>query len=385
MNRSLALSSLLLALGACGAKTNPSICDQTSLTANPVCTQTCDQTPGAPATCPAGYHCSPDGACDAACDAAHACGDGYSCTSDGYCMQNPGGSNDPGPDANCPAVNFTPMPVTPSIQLVLDQSGSMAGTDVSPTRYQAMRNALVDVTTGVVTQLEAKAYFGSELYTCNGNNDAFTIIPRALNNAGMIRTSLDGHMPAGSTPTAHAIDKARTDFAASPPPAGSPPIIVLATDGEPNSCNQNLSQAQYNQQSVDAAKAAYAAGIPVYVLAINQQSQHFQDVANAGQGWMAGQPNVTYYPVTNAQQLAAAFNTIISGVVSCDLTLTSSIDATLAMQGVVTVDGMTLTYGTDWMLVGGNTIHLVGAACASLKSTANPSVSASFPCGSVIF
>jgi hypothetical protein len=41
-------------------------------------------------------------------------------------------------------------------------------------------------------------------------------------------------------------------------------------------------------------------------------------------------------------------------------------------------------YGQDWTLVNGNTIELVGAACDTLKSSSNPSVDASFPCGSVI-
>jgi hypothetical protein len=254
------------------------------------------------------------------------------------------------------------------------------------TRYQAMRNALVDPTTGVVSQLETKAYFGSELYTCNGNNPQFTVVPRALNNATAIRTSIDSVGPSSSTPTAQAIDAMRLAFAATPPPAGSPPIIVLATDGEPNSCNQNLTQAQYNQQSVDAAKAAYAAGLPVYVLAISTGgSTHFQDVANAGQGWVAPQPNVTYYPVASPAALAAAFQTIINGVISCDLTLTSSIDANSAMSGTVILNGQTLMYGTDWTLVGGNVVRLTGSACNTLKAATNPAVTASFPCGSVIF
>jgi hypothetical protein len=41
-------------------------------------------------------------------------------------------------------------------------------------------------------------------------------------------------------------------------------------------------------------------------------------------------------------------------------------------------------YGTDWTLVGGNTIRLQGAACDALKNSANPVVTASFPCGTVI-
>jgi hypothetical protein len=46
---------------------------------------------------------------------------------------------------------------------------------------------------------------------------------------------------------------------------------------------------------------------------------------------------------------------------------------------------MTLTYGTDWILVNGNVIRILGGACTALKATPNPTVSASFPCGSVIF
>lgn len=162
-------------------------------------------------------------------------------------------------------------------------------------------------------------------------------------------------------------------------------MIVLATDGEPNSCNGNISQAQANANSVAAAGAAYAAGIPVYVLAMNQNSQHFQDVANAGQGWMAGQPNVTYYPTTNAADLQAAFQTIINGIISCDLSLSATIDDGQAMNGTVVVNGMTLMYGSDWILVGGNTIRVQGAACTMLKNSTNPMVSAQFPCGSIIF
>jgi hypothetical protein len=273
------------------------------------------------------------------------------------------------------------MPTTPSIGLVLDRSGSMSGQDINPTRFDAMRSALVDPATGVVKQLETKAYFGSELYTCNGTQVDLRTVPRALNNYAAIAAQLNDPMngPGGGTPTPEAINAMVAAFAAAPPPAGSPPVIVLATDGEPNGCN---GQGQTRAQSVAAAAASFAAGIPVYVLAIAQNSQHFQDVANAGAGVASG---ATYYPVTNAAQLAAAFQTIINGVISCDLKLTSSIDQTAAMNGTVTVNGMTLVYGVDWVLVGGNIIRLQGAACTALKASANPAVSATFPCGSVIF
>ncbi len=80
-------SALLLTLVvACGAKSNPSICDQVGVTSNPICNQTCNASPGAPTTCPAGYHCDPGGKCDAQCDATHACSDGFNCNlADGTC------------------------------------------------------------------------------------------------------------------------------------------------------------------------------------------------------------------------------------------------------------------------------------------------------------
>lgn len=378
------LTAALALGGGCGPKEFGSLCDDPS-TAPAECASACDPLPGAANTCASGWHCSPDGFCDAQCtQGGSECGDGYTCSSDGNCVDNSGpGSN--GPDANCPAVNFTPMPATPSILLVLDRSGSMdMNLGGGMTRYQAMRTALTSGT-GVVTGLQTKAYFGAGLYGCGAATTLINPVPRALNNATVIDTYLAGNAPAGNTPTAEALTEARQTFAAAPPPAGSPPVIVLATDGEPNSCNGNLTQAQANANSVAAAGAAFAAGIPVYVLAMNQNSQHFQDVANAGQGWVAGQPNITYYPTTNAADLAAAFQTIINGVISCDLSLTSTIDDAQASSGTVVVNGVTLMYGVDWILVNGNTIRVQGAACAQLKTTQNPMVSATFPCGSVIF
>ncbi len=378
MNRLSFAFACSLSLFACGPKEFGSVCGE--VPAPEACMTACDPTPGTANSCPAGFHCSADGKCDAQCTVGGGqCGDGYKCTDDGYCVDDSGpGSN--GPDASCPAITFTPMPTTPSIQLVLDRSGSMSTNLSGSTRYIAMRDALVKNMTGVVTQLEAKAYFGSELYTCANGAVDLQNVPRALNNANAIRTSLDGTGPGDNTPTPEAINAAVANFAANPPPAGSPPIIVLATDGLPNTCGNGSTDTR--SQSVAAAAASFAAGIPLYVLAINSADQHFQNLANAGAGVASG---ATYYPVTSAAALQMAFQTIINGVISCDLKLTSSIDDASAMNGVVTVNGQMLVYGVDWDLVGGNIIRLKGSACTMLKGSANPAVSATFPCGSVIF
>ncbi len=368
-----------LTLAACGAKTFPSLCAAAPDTEG--CGDVCD--PGAANSCMPGFHCDSRGTCDLQCtQGGTECGGGYSCTTDGRCVpedENPMN----GPDANCPAVNFTPMPTTPSIGLVLDQSGSMF--PPQSTRYAQMREALVGAT-GVVSQLESKAYFGSMLYTCGGDGTgplALTSVDRGLNNANAIRTSIDSKTGGGNTPTHAAIDAMVASFAQNAPPAGSPPVIVLATDGLPNTCSNTGGGGQ--TAVVQSARASYMAGIPVYVLSINLMSQHFQDVANAGQGHQSGQPNIPYYLANNAQELQAAFDTIIKGVISCDLSLTSSIDPAQAMNGTVVVNGQTLTYGTDWILVNGNVIRIQGAACTALKTATNPTVAATFPCGSVIF
>ena len=285
------------------------------------------------------------------------------------------------PDSSCPAVHFEPKPLTPSIGLVLDNSNSMNLADIAPTRFTAMRDALVGVS-GVVAALESKAYFGSSLYTCyNSLSLDLKNVPRALNNAAAIRASIDSGGPGGNTPTAAALTRMVAEFNTNPPPAGSPPIIVLATDGEPNDCSSGFDQNQYNAQAVAAAQASYAAGIPVYVLAIAQNSQHFQDMANAGQG---ATTNVPYYPVSNAASLQGAFQAIINGVISCDLVLDKRIDEGSAMAGKVVVNGVELVFGVDWVLVGGNTIRLLGAACDVYKAASQPMATAEFPCGSVL-
>ena len=78
--------------------------------------------------------------------------------------QGSGSGSDPGVtvDANCPNVNFMATQVIPSIQLVIDRSGSMDTNlpNTNTSRYEAMHDALVGAN-GVVGQLQAQVYFGA--------------------------------------------------------------------------------------------------------------------------------------------------------------------------------------------------------------------------------
>lgn len=294
-----------------------------------------------------------------------------------------GGTGATGPDAACPAVHFMATQVTPSIQLLIDRSGSMDTNlpNTNTSRYEAMHDALVGAN-GVVSSLQNSVYFGASLYSADAPCPKLYSQGRATGNEAAIKSLIESQSPNGNTPTAPSIDAVVADFAANPPPMGSPPVIVLATDGLPNSCNGN---GDTTAETVVAAQAAYAAGIRLFVLGIAGVNDNFlQQVANAGAGVQTNQPNAPYYTANSPAQLQQAFQQIIGGVVSCDLAITGNIDPDQAGSGTVTLNGMTLTYGQDWTLVGGNTIELLGAACDTLKTSANPMVDASFPCGSII-
>jgi hypothetical protein len=257
------------------------------------------------------------------------------------------------------------------------------GTDIGggQSRYSAMRDALVG-TSGVVADLQSKARFGASLYTSDTPCPLlYTTTTRDLNNYQQVKTLIESQSPSGNTPTPPAIDQTVALFTANPPPMGSPPIIVLATDGLPNACGGGDTQAE----SVVAAQNAYAAGIRTFILGISGVNDAFlQDMANAGQGVQQGQPDAEYYTASSPQELKDAFQQIIGGVVSCELSINGTVDVEQAKGGSVQLNGMQLTYGTDWEVVNSTTIRLVGQACETLQNSSNPEVKASFPCGAVI-
>jgi von Willebrand factor type A domain len=382
--------SLLAALGlaGCGSASSSSgngPCDQVPAPAE--CAQRCDPTPGAPSTCNSGMFCNSDGRCDAQCTAdGGECGPGYTCTFDGHCR--PGEPPPPIDAPPCPAVNFVAKPVTPSILLLIDRSDSMLFDFGGITRWEAIRRALVTPTTGVVSQLESKAYFGAMLYyTVREPNPVCPLLttrPRALNNAAVIREVMQTDPTYSWTPTAKSIEAAVASFAATPAPPGSPPFIVLATDGFPSTCD--APSAEEKARSVAAAAASFAAGIRLIPLSVaaDVDAEHVQDLANAGAGVAAGQPNAPLYRGSNPAELKAAFDTIIRGVVSCDLSVNGSVTQEQAAQSVVRLNGRALTFGTDWQLVGDRTLRLLGAACDELKSSPSPTVNGEFPCGVIV-
>ncbi|MFN0246996.1 MAG: vWA domain-containing protein [Kofleriaceae bacterium] len=327
--------------------------------------------------CSSGFYCTTDGFCTADCSDDVACPNGYECSAEGRCA------------LDCPSVMFTPTRVTPHVELLIDQSGSMNANFNGKTRWAAVRDALV-ATGGVVEQLESSVVFGATLYTSFDGTapcPALTSHARAAGNLAGIRTLLDGNTWADETPTGESLAAVAANFPA--PADGSPRVIDVATDGEPDTCavpNPNPTAAA-QQASINAAAAAYAAGIQVFILSVGNQvsDAHLQEVANAGVGRPVTTGTAPFYKANNQSELTAAFDAIIGGVVSCELTLDGQITPDAGPRGDVRLGGVQLIYPTDWEIVDANTIRLLGSACTALQTQPNAQLSAEFPCGSVIF
>jgi hypothetical protein len=366
----LASITILVALAACGGRVGSGPCAGDS--PDPVCDQAC----GADTPCPPGFHCAEDGTCFAECVAWGAgCRDNEYCDGQGVCH--------PRIDADCPDVVLRGERTTPTVQLLLDQSGSMTQSFGNTDRWNAMKAALIDPANGVVSTTQGSVIFGASLYT--GTTQVcprLTSVARSLNNRTSIANLLTNNSPASETPTGESIDAVVADFRANPPPADSTPIILLATDGEPDTCA--VPNPQTGQpQAVAAARRAFEAGIRLYILSVGSDvgAPHLQDMANAGIGVSQGAP---YYVANNPAELAQALQQLVGGVLSCELQLDGVIDPSAGPFGNVILNNRPLDYGVDWVIVDGNTIRLVGDACDELLSSSTPEVSASFPCGVVV-
>jgi hypothetical protein len=296
---------------------------------------------------------------------------------------------------DCPSIVVDLTPVTPTVMLLIDQSGSMDQNFHGMTRWEAVDAALTDPATGVLPALEDDILFGASLYTShNGSLDGEacpllqTVVP-ALGTAGAIDGLLLDNGPDGDTPTGEAIVATTATLTATPPgPDDGPRIIVLATDGEPDTCEVPNPQ-EGQREAVAAAQAAWTAGVRLFILRVGSAvgAAHLQDMANAGAGLPVGGPtDAPYYVADNPAELAAAFSEITRPLRTCTFTLDGEVDPADWDAGDVRLDGVSLTYGDPdgWVLTDGHTLVLQGAACTSFLGPTAPELTAEWPCGTIL-
>jgi von Willebrand factor type A domain len=427
MQRSVYIAGALLlgALLGCGAE-DP---------AKPACAgddARCGLACSASHPCSAGLYCTDGQLCAKDCDPAHPCASGGTCTSTGQCQAsgaavtgtgtggagqraNSGrGAPDAGfhfgdaglslPDAARPSVggndpsvcassNVVAGRVIPTVILIIDQSSSMHDSIGSGSRWNVLRDFLLKAD-GLIQGLQDRVRFGLAMYSAlseprNGmpaECPIVTSVAPALENFGAIEQVYRDAEPIDDTPTGDAITAVLDGL---PPPAPDsvqdPVVLILATDGEPDSCEQpdpNEGQAE----TIAAVTRAFGMNMHTFVIGVGNEisEQHQQDVANAGLGKMPGEPAAPFWTADDDASLRDALMEIISAQVSCDVKLKGKVEGD-ACQGTVRLNGKLLECNKPdgWELVDATNVRLVGAACTEFRSSELSMLDVTFPCGVV--
>jgi hypothetical protein len=313
----------------------------------------------------------------------------------------------------CAATSVELSTEIPNVLLLVDRSGSMsAELEADVSRWSSLRTSLIDPTTGLVPSVDGSVNLGLALYTgpdrgVVGLESTATEpdpdfvetevcpyliqVPVAANNGAAIQAAYlpqeirEGSL--GQTPTGESLEAvmpALTGLDAALYPGRK--VIVLATDGEPDLCENGNDEEGGRERSVAAVEAAFTAGITTFVISVgdNVGETHLRELANLGQGFPSDDPTDRFYRAADTASLAQAFEDIVNGVRSCTFTLDGMVTGD-GHEGSVTVDGVAVVQNdpNGWRLNGPSEVELLGTSCDLVKM-GDHSIDVSFPCGVVI-
>jgi hypothetical protein len=305
-------------------------------------------------------------------------------------------SSPPTGDANCGSQTANTTREPPDVLLVLDRSSSMfytisqdcfcsdadaaaagttsfqlcADTTNCQTRWSAVKPAVTDTVANAKDVNWGLKFFPTAgVAQCSVSNTMEVEI--GPNNADTIKGQVDNATVSLSTPTTAAL-KAATTYLKSLTD-NRPRFILLATDGEPNCANGQINRTDV-PGAANAAKAAYDAGFPVFVVGIGPNLGNLSQLASAG-------GTKDYYPVSSPQDLVNAFADISKVVASCTFTL-SSTPPDINNIGVYLDKNLVEKDPTNgWSLGGGNkTVILNGDSCDKVTSGKATEVQLLFGC-----
>jgi hypothetical protein len=379
--------------GPCAAAEPPAECNEACSAARP---------------CIAGFYCHSSGVCTADCafgTSSESCAAPSVCRRDGRCIA-PG--EDAGPIAqidasnSCADVTVMANRVTPNVILIIDQSGSMnADFGGDGARWNVLHETLMEQPGGLIDELQSSVRFGVALYTAEapdqseepvpGQCPLITWVEPALDNYDAIATEYVVDDWIDETPTGESIDDVLARVVNVPDPSSDPTIFILATDGEPDTCEAPNPQ-NGQAESIAAVERAYDAGIRTFVIAVGNDvgETHLQDVANAGRGMPQGTScplGSCYFRPDDNDGLRETLRDIIGGQLSCVVTLEGMIeDISQACVGTVALNGTPLACDTPngWRVIDSTHIELVGEACTILQNTPGVTLTATFPCGIIL-
>ncbi|MEM6992583.1 MAG: vWA domain-containing protein [Myxococcota bacterium] len=289
---------------------------------------------------------------------------------------------------DCAEVEVELHTVSPTIVVLVDRSWSMTEDFAGAERWGAVYRTLLHPDTGVVTRLQSQVEFGLTLFTSKNGNDGgecpiLTEVEPLLDGAEAIDAVLASKRPVDEGPTGAAL--AMTASALADRPTTGPKAIVLATDGEPDTCDQpNPDEGQ--PEALDAAALAYELGIETFVVSVGDDvsEEHLQRMANVGVGRPADSPDAApYYKALDHAELVAAFDDVVSALVRCDATIEGMVDPDKVCTGTVRLDGQALECGVDFELADAQTLVLKGSACEALKAGGTHALEGAWPCDAV--
>jgi len=359
------------------------------------CGQKCDVAN----TCASGTYCGSDATCTAECiPGDKRCGADKTCNGSGHCVAGPninvggGSSNTGGGTGVCASTAIDLGHQLPTVLLLVDQSGSMNADFGTSDRWQTLRTALMAKGTGIVDTLQGQVRFGLTLYSGRDGAapcPALTNVAPALNNFMPIDTAYPVPTSAiiDDTPTGESITAAANILRGVTDPG--PKVIVLATDGEPDSCATPDPQTpEAKELAVKAAQDAFASGIFTFYISVGNEvsAAHATEMANVGQGYPRADAMQRFYLANDQAALASAFATIVNGVRTCSFQLNGTVENGDEARGKVKLDGKELPLNdpNGWRLSSPSTVEFVGKACETAKDTSDHKVEAEFPCGTII-
>lgn len=241
--------------------------------------------------CDDGNALSGDG-CDALCLSDETCGNGY---------RDPGEVCDDGNtwkddcSADCSVNRLCGNANVPTIHFLIDHSGSMDMAYLGQPRIDVVREALFD-SGGVMDRLNAQVRLGASLFTNYAGESQcpyLTSVTPALNNFDAVddnlRSDLDVDSLGQDDATAEALEAVAAAF---PDGCNERRIIVLVTDGQPDTCEvpENFTpvdQAIARERVELAAQRVFdELEIEVFVFSVglDESLPHLQRLANAGIG-----------------------------------------------------------------------------------------------------
>jgi von Willebrand factor type A domain len=313
---------------------------------------------------------------------------------------------DNGKPPACVDIRVDTNRVTPQVILIIDQSGSMTETfDMGESRWNALRSFLLDES-GLVADLQKQVKFGLALYSArsvpdgtavDGECPLITRVAPKLDNYSKIAEAYSAAEPIKETPTGDSITAVLASLKLDeidPDTEQDPVVFILATDGEPDRCEEPNSgsmegQDIARQESIDAVSAAFDQGVQTFIISVGEgtvSEAHQQAVANAGLGKKAGDDDAEFWVAGDDASLRSALQKIVGAQVSCDIKLNGEVDEAAACDGTVLLGNTKLKCNgaNGWKLLSPKRIRLLGDACRTLKTGDDTTLEVTFPCGTTI-